>query len=279
MQILRCGRFELDVTRPRIMAIINVTPDSFSGDGLGRDLDAALRRCEEAVKAGADLLDLGGESTRPGSEPVSEQEELERVVPLVERLADWPVPVSVDTVKPGVMRASLAAGASLINDVNGFLAPGAVDAIRDSDAAVCVMHMQGEPRSMQSKPQYEDVVGEVLAFLEQRVQELQGNGIDASRITIDPGFGFGKTLDHNLALFRALDRFVATRWPVLIGVSRKTMLGAITGRPVAERTTASVAAALMAVERGARIVRVHDVAATRDALAIWEAVEKVTLPG
>lgn len=277
MKILKCGRFELDLARPRIMAIINVTPDSFSGDGLGRNLDAALRRCEEAVKAGADLLDLGGESTRPGSESVSEQEELDRVVPLVERLASWEVPVSVDTVKPAVMRATLAAGASLINDINGFRAPGAIEALRDSEAAACVMHMQGEPRSMQAQPKYEDVVGEVLDFVAQRVAELQRQGIETGRITIDPGFGFGKTLDHNLALFHALDRFAATPWPVLIGVSRKTMLGAITGRPTGERTTASVAAALMAVERGARIVRVHDVASTRDALAIWEAVENVTV--
>lgn len=277
MQTLKCGRFEIDLARPQIMAIINVTPDSFSGDGLGRDLDAALRRCEAAVEAGADLLDLGGESTRPGSQSVSEQEELDRVVPLVERLADWPVPVSVDTVKPAVMRASLAAGASLINDINGFRASGAVEALKGSNAAVCVMHMQGEPRSMQSSPHYDDVVGDVLDFLARRVDELEAQGVDRSRITIDPGFGFGKTLEHNLAMFRALDRFVAMGCPVLIGVSRKTMLGAITGRPVAERTSASVAAALMAVERGARIVRVHDVAATRDALSVWEAIENVTV--
>lgn len=277
MQTLKCGRFEIDLSRPRIMAIINVTPDSFSGDGLGHDLDAALRRCEAAVEAGAGFLDLGGESTRPGSQPVSEQEELDRVVPLVERLADWPVPVSVDTVKPAVMRASLAAGASLINDINGFRAPGAVEALQGSNAAVCVMHMQGEPRTMQSSPHYDDVVGEVLVFLTRRVHELEAQGIHKSRITIDPGFGFGKTLEHNVAMFRALDRFVGTGWPVLIGVSRKSMLGAITGRPVAERTHASVAAALMAVERGARIVRVHDVGATRDALSVWEAIENVTV--
>lgn len=279
MQMLKCGRFEVDLARPRIMAIINMTPDSFSGDGLGYDLDAALRRCDAAVEAGADFLDLGGESTRPGSQSVSEQEELDRVVPLVERLADWPVPVSIDTVKPGVMRASLAAGASLINDINGFRAAGAIEAICGSGAAVCVMHMQGEPRSMQSSPHYDDVVSEVIDFLARRAQELEEHGIDKSRITIDPGFGFGKTLEHNLAMFRALDRFAATGWPVLIGVSRKSMLGAITGRPVAERTPASVAAALMGVERGARIVRVHDVAATRDALSIWEAVENVTVSG
>ncbi|MCK0508898.1 dihydropteroate synthase [Aromatoleum anaerobium] len=275
MQVLRCGRFRLELDRPRIMAIVNVTPDSFSGDGLGRDLDAAVRRAQAAVDAGADLLDIGGESTRPGSEPVSEQEELDRVIPLVERLADWAVPVSVDTLKPAVMRESLRAGASLINDINAFRAPGAIDAVRDSEAALCVMHMQGEPRGMQSDPRYDDVVAEVLDFLDWRVRALADVGVGRDRILLDPGFGFGKTLEHNLALFRALDRFVAQDYPVLVGVSRKSMIGAITGRPVGERVHGSVAAALIAVERGARIVRVHDVAATRDALKVWQAVSGV----
>lgn len=276
MLVLKCGRFSIDLSRPRIMAIINVTPDSFSGDGLGRDVDAALRRADEAVAAGADFLDLGGESTRPGSESVSEQEELDRLVPLVERLAGYPVPISIDTVKPAVMRASLAAGATLINDINGFRAPGAVDAVAGTGAALCVMHMQGEPRSMQANPHYDDVVAEVLGFLAQRVAEIESKSVARERILIDPGFGFGKTLDDNLALFRALDRFAATQRPVLIGVSRKSMLGAITGRPVGERMPASVAAALLAVVRGAHVVRVHDVAATRDALAVWEAIENIT---
>lgn len=275
MQVLKCGRFRVALDRPRIMAIINVTPDSFSGDGLGHDVDAALRRAEQAVAAGAHLLDLGGESSRPGSEAVSEQEELDRVIPLIERLADWPVPVSVDTVKPAVMRAALAAGASLINDINAFRTPGAVEAVRGSDAALCVMHMQGEPRGMQSDPRYVDVVSDVLRFLNDQVRQLQAQGVEAERILLDPGFGFGKTLEHNLELMRAMDRFVATGLPVLIGVSRKSMLGAITGRPTSERLAASVAAALIAVQRGARIVRVHDVAQTRDALAVWEAVESV----
>lgn len=272
MQVLRCGRFRLELDRPRIMAIVNVTPDSFSGDGLGHDLDAAVRRAQAAVDAGADLLDIGGESTRPGSEPVSEQEELDRVIPLVERLADWDVPVSVDTFKPVVMRESLRAGASLINDINAFRAPGAIDVVRDSNAALCVMHMQGEPRGMQSDPRYDDVVAEVLGFLNDRVRALADEGVAKDRILLDPGFGFGKTLEHNLALFRALDRFVAQDYPVLVGVSRKSMIGAITGRPVDERVHGSVAAALLAVGRGARIVRVHDVAATRDALKVWQAV-------
>jgi len=275
MQVLRCGRFRLELDRPRLMAIVNVTPDSFSGDGLNRDLDAAVRRAQAAVDAGADLLDIGGESTRPGSEPVSEQEELDRVIPLVERLAGWAVPVSVDTFKPAVMRESLRAGASLINDINAFRAPGAIDAVRDSEAALCVMHMQGEPRGMQSDPRYDDVVAEVLEFLHDRVRALADEGVGRDRILLDPGFGFGKTLEHNLALFRALDRFVAQDYPVLVGVSRKSMIAAITGRAVAERVHGSVAAALLAVERGARIVRVHDVAATRDALKVWQAVTDV----
>jgi dihydropteroate synthase len=194
------------------------------------------------------------------------------VIPLVERLADWPVPVSVDTFKPEVMRAALAAGASLVNDINGFRASGAIEAVRDSDAALCVMHMKGEPRNMQKDPQYDDVVSEVLNFLEERAGVLLEAGIARERLVLDLGFGFGKTLDHNLELMRALDRFVATGYPQLIGVSRKTMIGAITGRPTAERVAGSVAAAMMCVELGARIVRVHDVAQTRDALAVWQAV-------
>jgi dihydropteroate synthase len=273
MQTLTCGRFRLTLDRPRVMAIVNATADSFSGDGVGADLDAALRRAEAALAGGADILDVGGESTRPGAEPVPEQQELDRVVPLVERLADWPVPVSVDTLKPAVMRAAIAAGASLINDVCAFRAPGAIEAVRESDVALCVMHMRGEPRSMQADPRYDDVVAEVAAFLRERVAELRAQGVAQDRLIIDPGFGFGKTLEHNLALLAALDRFVAQGLPVLVGMSRKSMVGTLSGRPVAERMPASIAAALLAVQRGARIVRVHDVAATRDALAMWQALE------
>lgn len=270
---LHCGRFRLDLTVPRIMAIVNVTPDSFSGDGLGHDLDGALARAEAAVEAGAELLDIGGESSRPGSEPVSEQEELDRVLPLVERLAAWPVPVSVDTVKPAVMRASIAAGAAMINDINAFRAPGAVEAVAASNAALCVMHMQGEPKTMQAAPEYADVVGEVVAFLDARIAVLRAAGVVDQRLVLDPGFGFGKTLEHNLALLRELARLREGGLPVLVGMSRKTMLGAITGRPVDQRVAAGIAAALLAVERGARIVRTHDVAATRDALAVWMALQ------
>lgn len=272
MSVLKCGPFAVDLSRPRIMAIVNVTPDSFSGDGHHRNIAAAVRSAEMAIAAGADFIDLGGESTRPGASPVSEQEELDRVIPVVERLAGCGVPISVDTVKASVMRDSIAAGASMINDVNAFRGAGAVEAVSASTAALCVMHMQGEPREMQRDPHYDDVVAEVESFLDERVRALLDCGVDGARITVDPGFGFGKTLDHNLALMRALPAFMGRRWPLLIGVSRKSMIGAITGRGTDERVFGSVAAALMAVERGARIVRVHDVGATRDALAVWEAV-------
>lgn len=271
--ILHCGRFRLDLDTPRVMAIVNVTPDSFSGDGLGNDVGAALARAEAAVEAGAEILDIGGESSRPGSEPVSEQQELDRVMPLLERLAEWPVPVSVDTLKPAVMRAAVAAGAAMINDINAFRAPGAVEAVVASEAALCVMHMQGEPRTMQQSPHYRDVVSEVIGFLDDRIAVLRAAGVATERLVLDPGFGFGKTLEHNLALLRDLERLRAEGLPVLVGMSRKTMLGAITGRPVGERVAAGIAAAVLAVERGARIVRTHDVAVTRDALALWMALQ------
>lgn len=269
---LMCGRFDLDLSRPRVMAIVNLTPDSFSGDGLGNNLDRALAQARQALDDGADLLDVGGESSRPGAEPVSEQEEIDRVMPLVERLVEWSVPVSVDTVKPGVMRAALSAGADLINDINAFRAEGAVEAVRAGRAALCVMHMRGQPRTMQVEPHYDDVMAEVGTFLDERARVLLAAGVAAERIVFDPGFGFGKTLEHNLSLLRSLDRFATSGYPVLAGMSRKSMLGQITGRPVGERGAASVAAALLAVQGGARIVRVHDVAATRDALAVWEAL-------
>ncbi len=275
---LRCNRFTLDLSRPHIMAILNVTPDSFSGDGLAGRLDAALRRAEAAVAAGADLLDIGGESSRPGAAVVSLQEELDRVMPLVERLASWPVPVSVDTVKPDVMRAAVSAGASMINDINAFRAEGAVDAVSGSAAALCVMHMQGAPGTMQDAPRYDDVVADVGGFLDQEVGRLRAAGVAPDRIVLDPGFGFGKTLEHNLQLLRGIPTLRAPGYPVLVGLSRKSMLGALTGRPVEGRTSASVAAALLAVDRGARIVRVHDVAETRDALAVWAGVVDTDVP-
>lgn len=254
------------------MAIVNLTADSFSGDGVQADLEAALRRAECALEEGADMLDIGAESTRPGSAPVSEDEERERVVRVVERLHSLGVPLSVDTCKPAVMRAALAAGADMINDVLGFRAPGAIEAVAATAGGLCVMHMQGEPRTMQQAPQYRDVVAEVAAFLDARVAQLAAAGVALDRIALDPGFGFGKTVEHNFALLRELARFGAGGLPVLVGLSRKSMLGAVTGQRVEARMPASIVAALIAVQRGASIVRVHDVAPTRDALAVWRAV-------
>ena len=276
--ILACGRFRLDMSQPKIMAIINVTADSFSGDGCP-DLGSALRAAERAVKEGAEILDIGGESSRPGATMVSEQQELDRVVPLVEALAPLNIPLSIDTVKPAVMRESIRAGADLINDIASFRAPGALEVVRSSSAALSVMHMQGEPGTMQLAPSYRDVVAEVRSFLDERVRALLDSGVSQDRIVVDPGFGFGKTLDHNLALLRHLDVFGEAGYPVFVGMSRKTMLGAITGRDVGERVFAGAAAALLAVQRGARIIRTHDVAATRDVLCVWMAVEADRLPG
>lgn len=269
--VLRCGRFELDLQQPQVMAIVNMTPDSFSGDGYGRRLDGALRHAEQAVADGAAILDVGGESSRPGAESVSTQQEMDRVLPLLERLASWDVPVSVDTVKPAVMAAALSAGASMINDISGFRESGALEAVAGGAAALCIMHMQGEPRSMQREPAYLDVVAEVGAYLAGQKLRCEQAGVAVGRIILDPGFGFGKSLAHNLALFRALPE-LGRHGPLLIGVSRKSMIGAISGRPVGERAAGSVAAALMAANLGARVIRVHDVRDTVDALRIRAAV-------
>ena len=263
----------LDLSRPLVMGIVNVTPDSFSDGGRYFAGSAALDHARRLIDEGADLLDVGGESTRPGAADVSEAEEVERVLPLVEALRGTGVPVSVDTSKPGVMRAALAAGAAVINDVRALQEPGALDAVRTSDCGLVLMHMQGLPRTMQREPHYEDVVAEVAAFLESRVAVATNAGIRADRIVIDPGFGFGKTLGHNFTLLRRLEDLRVIGRPVLAGLSRKSMLGAVTGRAVDDRTAASLAAAILAVERGARIVRVHDVAATRDAMKVWAAIQ------
>ncbi len=251
------------------MGIINVSPDSFSGDGLAGAPDAALAQARRFVEEGADILDVGGESSRPGAEPVPEKDELRRVLPVIEALRDLPVPISIDSMKPQVMRAAVAAGASMINDIHALQAPGAIEAAAGCDAGVCLMHMQGEPRTMQADPVYSDVVGEVREFLLERAEVARRAGIAAERICIDPGFGFGKTAEHNLELLRRLDALCGLGYPVLVGLSRKSVLGKLTGRKVTERMAASVTAALAAVVKGARIVRVHDVAATRDALSVW----------
>ena len=256
------------------MGIVNLTPDSFSGDGLAGQVQRALAHARSQLEAGADILDLGAESTRPGVEPTSEAEELDRLLPVLEEVSGWGVPVSVDTYKPRVMAAALAAGASMINDIYGLRAPGALEVVAGSDCGVCVMHMQGEPRSMQASPVYGDVLAEVRSFMEERVGACDRAGIARERLVLDPGFGFGKTLAHNLELFRGLRQLAWGGLPLLVGVSRKSMLGAITGRPVQERLPASLAAAVMAAGQGAGIIRVHDVAATRDALAVWSALRQ-----
>jgi dihydropteroate synthase len=255
------------------MGVVNVTPDSFSDGGRTLDPTAAIDRANALIEEGADILDVGAESSRPGARGVSAEEELSRLMPVLEGLRECPVPVSVDTAKPEVMRAAIAAGAAMINDIGALRAAGALQAVAASDAGVCLVHMRGEPRTMQQSPSYDDVVAEVGAFLEQRVAAAEGAGIARERIVVDPGFGFGKTAAHNFELLRKLDRIAALGLPVLAGWSRKSTLGAITGRGAGDRLAASLAAALLAVERGARIVRVHDVAATRDALAVLAALE------
>lgn len=263
----------LDVSRPLIMGIVNVTPDSFSDGGRYFEAAAALAHAQRLIEEGADLLDIGGESTRPGAADVLETDELARLLPLVEGLRDSGVALSVDTSKPGVMRAVLAAGAAVINDVRALQEPGALDAVRDSGCGLVLMHMQGSPRTMQQAPLYRDVVADVARFLGERVDAAVQEGIDIGRIVVDPGFGFGKTAEHNFTLLRRLPELCALGRPVLAGLSRKSMLGAVTGRAVDDRLAASLAAAVLAVEGGARIVRVHDVAATRDALRVWAATQ------
>lgn len=256
------------------MGIVNLTADSFSGDGVDSDERAAIARAEAQRAAGADILDLGAESSRPGAAPVPVEIEIGRLLPVLKVVRDWGLPVSVDTTKPEVMHMAIGEGAALINDITALRTPGALAAVANSDAGLCLMHMQGEPRTMQANPHYDDVVAEVRDFLAARIAASEGAGIVKERLLIDPGFGFGKTVEHNYTLLRELDRFAELGVPVLAGLSRKSMLGAVTGQPNGiARMPASVAAAVLAVERGARIVRVHDVAATKDALAVWTALE------
>jgi dihydropteroate synthase len=274
---LHCGRYTLSLARPLLMGIVNLTDDSFSGDGLAGDTARAIAHGRQLIVEGAQLLDIGGESSRPGAAPVSAGQELARLLPVLEGLRDCGVPVSIDTAKPEVMQAVLAAGADMINDISALQTPGSLEIVAASNCAVCLMHMQGEPRTMQLAPQYGDVLAEVADFLQARAVAAMEAGVARERIVLDPGFGFGKTLAHNLLLLRDFARLSldGDSLPLLAGLSRKSMLGAITGRPAQERVPASVAAALLAVQRGAAIVRVHDVAATRDALAVLEALEQV----
>ncbi|HVH34701.1 MAG TPA: dihydropteroate synthase [Tahibacter sp.] len=271
---LDCAGRPLALDRPRIAGIVNVTPDSFSDGGDFLDAERAIAHGLALVEQGADLLDVGGESTRPGADEVSADEEIARVVPVIQALAArTPVPISIDTSKPAVMRAAVAAGAGLINDVYALRRDGALAAAAELEVPVCLMHMQGEPRSMQQDPQYDDVVGEIKRFLADRLFNCELAGIARRRLLIDPGFGFGKNLDHNLALLRELRQFADLGVPLFVGLSRKSFLGQLTGHAApAARGPASLAAALIAAQRGAAIVRVHDVAATADALRVWTAV-------
>jgi dihydropteroate synthase len=270
---LQCGRFgyALDAT-PLVMGILNVTPDSFSDGGRFQSLEFAISRAEEMAADGADMIDVGGESSRPGSPAVPLDEEMRRVMPALYALRGLGKALSVDTYKPEVMREAIIAGADMINDINGFRAPGAIEAVADSDCGLCVMHMQSTPATMQQNPEYSDVVADVIAFLAERIGALTAAGIDRKRICVDPGFGFGKTVEHNFALLRATGRIEQELGlPVLAGLSRKSMIGAVTGRPVGQRLAGSLAGALVAVAHGAKIVRVHDVAETVDALKVWQA--------
>jgi len=269
--MLRLGAIELDC--PAVMGILNITPDSFSDGGQFAARSAALRHAEQMAAAGAAIIDVGGESTRPGARAVSEQEETDRVVPVIEGIVDAiEVPVSIDTSKPGVMRAAVSAGAAMINDVRALELDGALEAAVELQRPVCLMHMQGQPGTMQQRPQYDDVVAEVTQFLRDRVAICSQAGLGNDLIVIDPGFGFGKTVADNIELLANLRQLLDIGLPVLIGVSRKSTLGAITGRDVDGRLPASVTAAVMAVERGAQIVRAHDVAETVDALRVARAV-------
>ena len=271
---LQCGRFGLTLAeKPLVMGVLNVTPDSFSDGGRYQALEFALSRAEEMAFDGADLIDVGGESSRPGAPGVTLHEEMQRVMPALYALRGLGKALSVDTCKPEVMREALIAGADMINDIHAFRAPGAIEAVADSDCALCVMHMQSTPSTMQQAPAYTDVVADVIAFLGARVAALQAGGIARARICVDPGFGFGKTVEHNVALLRAIGRIEQELGlPVLAGLSRKSMIGALTGRPVPQRLAGSLAGALAAVAQGAKIVRVHDVAETVDALKVWQAL-------
>ncbi|HEY8606344.1 MAG TPA: dihydropteroate synthase [Noviherbaspirillum sp.] len=278
---LQCGRYrfplEGEAARPLVMGILNVTPDSFSDGGRFQALDSALSHAEQMIADGVDIIDIGGESTRPGSRPPPLEEELRRVMPALYALRDCGKAISIDTREPRVMRAAVDAGADMVNDVNGFRAPGALSAVNQGESALCIMHMLRDPQTMQAAPHYDDVVAEVGAFLRERRAAAEQAGIVPERLCIDPGFGFGKTLVHNLDLLRAVgDLRDNCGLPVLAGLSRKSMIGSITGKPVGRRGAGSVAAALAAVARGAAIVRVHDVAETVDALKVWQAIQANT---
>ncbi|TDR28815.1 dihydropteroate synthase [Hydromonas duriensis] len=272
-RIWQCGRYHLDVSRPQVMGILNITPDSFSDGGRFIEPQAALDRAYEMIEAGADIIDIGGESTRPNAQTLSVCEELCRLMPIVQALIDCGKPISIDTYKPYVMRMMLSEGVDIINDVRGFNSPVAIDAVADSNCGLCIMHMQGTPQTMQDNPTYDDVTRDVACFLKQQLTRLLDAGIAPARLCVDPGIGFGKTLAHNITLLQTLEHIqTCTQATVLVGLSRKRMIGDLTGKATDERVSGSVAAALYAVTQGAQVVRVHDVAQTVDALNVWRAL-------
>lgn len=274
---LTCGARTLDLSAPVVMGVLNVTPDSFSDGGRFARRDAALCQAEKMLSDGAAIIDVGGESTRPGAAPVSEQQELDRVMPVVEALVTrLDALVSVDTSTPAVIRASHAAGAGLLNDVRALRRPGALEAAAATDMGICVMHMKGEPGTMQDNPEYDHVTSDVIAFLRERIQACEQHGVSRDRLMVDPGFGFAKNVTHNLQLIKELDQLAALRLPVLVGLSRKSLLGKVLGRDVDQRLPGSLAAALLCIERGARIVRAHDVKETVDVLRLAQAVQAAT---
>ena len=273
----RCGRFLFDFSkrkRPVVMGILNATPDSFSDGGKFQTPKDAIAQAELMIANGVDLIDIGGESTRPGAQPIELQEELDRVLPVIEALKDCGVPLSIDTYKAETMRQALRAGVDCVNDIWALRQEGAVDAVLESaDCGIVLMHMQRDPQTMQFNPEYHDVIAQVMQFLKERADLLKAKGVEGNRIAIDPGFGFGKSLEHNLTMLKHFHQFSQLGYAVLAGISRKSMLGKITGKDTHERVAPSVAAAIMAADRGARIVRVHDVPETVDALKLWEAID------
>jgi dihydropteroate synthase len=273
--LIKLGTCILKLDEPKIMGIVNNTPDSFSGDGIGGDVKAAVRAGLSMFDTGADIVDVGGESTRPGASPVKLEEEMSRTIAVVEILSKvHPGRVSIDTMKPEVAEAALYAGAAIVNDVSGLRNPQMIKVVAEHDAAVVIMHMRGDPRTMQVKPRYRDVVGDIMTYLEARIDEAEGAGVDPRKIMIDPGIGFGKTMDHNLEILRRLREFKALGKPIVVGVSRKSFIGKISGLPASERLPGSIAAAVLAVREGANIVRVHDVAETTIALRVAHAIMK-----
>ncbi|MBI1773490.1 MAG: dihydropteroate synthase [Burkholderiales bacterium] len=277
MKYFQCGRFRYPLrgaqSRTLVMGVLNITPDSFSDGGKYLNLESAIARAEQMIEDGVDIIDIGGESSRPGSAPLPLDEELNRVMPVIYALRDCGKPLSIDTYKPQVMREALIAGVDMINDIQGFRSPESIAAVQNADAALCVMHMQNTPEDMQLSPEYADVNQEVKTFLRERLNALADAGVEANRICLDPGFGFGKTLEHNTTMFRHLPQLQQELGlPVLVGVSRKSMIGGLTGRAAPERMAGSIAAALLAKQMGANIIRVHDVAETVDAYKIWDAL-------